>query len=157
MNEASEALRLEPHFISAILDTVDALIVVLDPRGRIVYFNRACERASGYSCEEVIGRKLWALLLTPEERGPVRQVFEELRGRGLPNQFENFWVGKGCERRRIAWSNNVVPDGTGSVLWVIGTGIDIGKSMNRNRNLVAGRTGGVIYSNSNSIDCSTRC
>ena len=124
VDEANKALQQEHNFVSTILDTVDALVVVLDPKGRIVYFNGACERATEYTFAEVRGQPFWDLLLTPEERAPVREVFEELRLRGLPNQFENFWVGKSGERKRIAWSNNVVADETGSVRYVIGTGID---------------------------------
>ena len=125
VEEANKALQQEHNFVSTILDTIDALVVVLDPKGRIVYFNGACERATGYTFAEVRGQPFWDLLLTPEERAPVRNVFEELRLRGIPNQFENFWVGKNGERKRIAWSNNVVADESGSVRYVIGTGTDI--------------------------------
>ena len=38
------ALEKERSFVSAILDTVAALVVVLDTKGRIVRFNHACER-----------------------------------------------------------------------------------------------------------------
>ena len=37
------ALQQERNVVSAILDTVGALVAVLDPEGRIVRFNRACE------------------------------------------------------------------------------------------------------------------
>ncbi|HSO27002.1 MAG TPA: response regulator, partial [Anaerolineales bacterium] len=46
--QTEQALRTERNFVSAILDTVDALIMVLDTAGRIVRFNRACEEKSGY-------------------------------------------------------------------------------------------------------------
>jgi len=42
-----EALRRERDLVSAILDTADALVVVLDPQGHIVRFNRVCERTTG--------------------------------------------------------------------------------------------------------------
>lgn len=41
------ALTVERNFVSAVLDTVGALVVVFDTAGRIVRFNRACELASG--------------------------------------------------------------------------------------------------------------
>ncbi len=44
LKQAETALEEERNFVSAILDTVGALVVVLDPAGRIVRFNRACER-----------------------------------------------------------------------------------------------------------------
>jgi PAS domain S-box-containing protein len=57
----------ERDFISTVLDTAGALVVVLDRQGRIVRFNRACERTTGYSFDEVRGQLLWELLLIPEE------------------------------------------------------------------------------------------
>jgi PAS domain S-box-containing protein len=55
------ALLEERNFISAILEAVNALIVVLDDQGRFVRFNRACEQITGYSLEEVKGKYIWDL------------------------------------------------------------------------------------------------
>ncbi|NIS38577.1 PAS domain S-box protein, partial [Candidatus Saccharibacteria bacterium] len=57
--------------VNAVLDTAGALVTVLDTEARIVRFNRACERISGYSFEEVKGRPFWDFLLLPEEVEPV--------------------------------------------------------------------------------------
>src|SRR5207245_5459481 len=63
---------LEAAVLSAILDTVEALVVVLDRKGRIVRFNRACERATGYAEGEVIGRPFWGIRLAPEDGEEAR-------------------------------------------------------------------------------------
>ena len=42
-----EELQEERNFVSAILDTVGALVVVLDNEGRILRFNPACELTTG--------------------------------------------------------------------------------------------------------------
>jgi PAS domain S-box-containing protein len=122
---AQEALEKESRFVSAVLDTAGALVLVLDTKGRIVRFNHACERATGYTFDEVKDKSLWDLFILPEEAGPVRGVFEELKGGKFPNEFENHWVTKDGSRRLIAWSNTSLPDDHGSVEYVIGTGIDI--------------------------------
>ena len=46
---ADEALKNERDFTAALLDTVGALIVVLDREGRVVRFNHACELVSGFA------------------------------------------------------------------------------------------------------------
>jgi len=46
-------LHHEQLFVSAILDTSSALILVLDQKGRIIRFNQACEKLSGYTVHEV--------------------------------------------------------------------------------------------------------
>ena len=110
---------------SVILDVVDALVVVLDHEGRIVRFNKTCERTTGYSAEEVVGAKVWDRLLLPEEAGPVEGVFKNLSSGEYPNSHENCCVTKDGRNRLIAWSNTAIPNPDGSVRYVIGTGIDV--------------------------------
>jgi PAS domain S-box-containing protein len=54
--QSDQALRQERDFISSILDTTGALVIVVDRQGRIVRFNCACETVSGYSFDEVRDR-----------------------------------------------------------------------------------------------------
>jgi PAS domain S-box-containing protein len=122
---AHEALRQERDFISAVLDIAGALVVVLDRRGRIMRFNRACERTTGYAFDEVRAKPLWDLFLIPEEVEPVKAVFEELQAGQFPNEHENHWLTKHGDRRLIAWSNTALLDPDGAVEYVIGTGIDV--------------------------------
>ena len=58
----------EGGLAAAILDTITNLVVVLDRQGRIVRFNRACERATGYTFPEVAGRELLRPLPPPPKR-----------------------------------------------------------------------------------------
>lgn len=123
--QAENALRRERDFNSAILDTVGALVVVFDPEGRIVRFNRACEQVTRYTCEEVQGQPFWELFILPEEMAGVRAAFQELKGGAFPNRHENHWRTKDGQRRLIAWSNTALVDDQGAVTYVIGTGLDI--------------------------------
>ncbi|MCC5598995.1 GAF domain-containing protein [Nostoc favosum] len=120
-----EALNQERNFISAVLDTASALVVVADSQGQIVRFNQACEQTTGYSFDEVRGRYFWNLFLLPEEVESVKAVFEQLlTGRGFL-EHENYWVMKDGSRRLIAWSNTFLKDYEGSVEYIVATGIDI--------------------------------
>lgn len=118
-------LVAERNFITAVLETAGALVVVLDPRGRIVRFNRACVQTTHYLFKEVKGQYFWDVFLTPEETESVKQAFDRLRSGHFPNQHENDWLTRTGERRRIAWSNTALCHPDGSVKYVIGTGIDV--------------------------------
>ncbi len=121
-----DPIRLDGgRLLSAVLEVIDALIVVLDPEGRIVVFGRACERTTGYTLDEVRGRPIWDFLLPEDQRDLVRLVFADLRSGKQPNRHENDWVTKSGLRRRIAWSNTCLTDEQGEVRFVIGTGVDI--------------------------------
>jgi PAS domain S-box-containing protein len=104
---------------------VGALVVVLDRRGGIVFFNRACEEATGHAAAEVEGRVFFDFLIPPEDIAGVRAVFAELQVGQFPNRHENDWIAKDGARRRIAWSNTAVLDKCGAVAFVIGTGLDV--------------------------------
>jgi PAS domain S-box-containing protein len=122
---AEDELQHEHNFVSAVLGTVGALVVVLDREGRIVRFNRACERLTGYTFADVSDRYLWDLFLVPEELGTVRQVFEKLRAGDFPLDFENYWLTRSGQKRLIAWSNTALVSADGTIEYVIGTGIDV--------------------------------
>jgi len=118
-------LELERDFSTAILDTVGALVIVLNPQGEIIRFNNRCVQTTGYAFEEVRHKPFWNVFLTAEEREPVKTVFSSLRAGQFPNTYENYWVTKSGERRLIAWANTALVDLEGAVEYIIGTGIDI--------------------------------
>src|SRR5277367_1934918 len=125
LKRTEEALQEERNVVSAILHTVGALVVVLDPEGRIIRFNRACEQTSAYSFAEVDGRKIWDLFMVPEEVDRFKSVFQQLCSDHLQSDFESHLVRRDDAVRLIAWSSTVLPGDAGAPTYVIATGIDI--------------------------------
>ncbi|MBD2103431.1 diguanylate cyclase [Leptolyngbya sp. FACHB-261] len=120
-----EMLAQERDFIATILDTVGALVVILNPQGQIVRFNQTFGQIIQYSASEMQGKHFWHLFSIPEEVELVRTNFEQLlQGEHLA-QHENYLVPKGGKRRLITWSNTALLNPKGSVDYVIYTGIDI--------------------------------
>ncbi|HUP91641.1 MAG TPA: PAS domain S-box protein [Solimonas sp.] len=117
-------LESDRGFVSAVLDTIETLVIVLDPDALIVRFNRACEVLSGYPASEMIGRTP-SVLLPADEAPSTMEAFKDLRDGHYPNTYENHWVTRQGELRRIAWSSSAMTDAAGKVTYVIGTGIDI--------------------------------
>ena len=120
-----ETLEQERDFIAATLDTIAALVVVLDAQGRIIRFNLTCEQVTGYSFEEVRNKCFWDVFLIDEEVEPVKAVFVSLQTGHFPSSYENYWLTRGGDRRLIAWSNTALTDSEGTVEYVICSGIDI--------------------------------
>lgn len=118
-------LRRERDFADAVIDTADALILALDRQGRIVRFNRACERLTGYRAHEVADWPFWDFFLLPDELSRVQGVFADLCAGRFPNTHENHWRTRDGGQRLILWRNTALPDGVGAVEYVIATGIDV--------------------------------
>jgi PAS domain S-box-containing protein len=118
-----ESLQREQALVSAILDSAsDLLVMVVDREGRIVQFNRVCQQLSGYSLEEVRGRKPWEFMVPPDEVPRLVETFEKVL-RGAPSQTETHWLAKDGRHLVIGWSNTgVAVDGW--VESVIASGMD---------------------------------
>ncbi|NNF99428.1 MAG: response regulator [Desulfobacteraceae bacterium] len=125
----------ERNFISTIVDTAETLVVVLNHNGQIVRFNTACERLTGYTSEEVMGKCVWDLFIRQDEVASVRSIFKNLRSGNFPNKHENDWVSKSGEHKMIAWSNSCLADHRGEVTFVIASGIDITDRVRAEREL----------------------
>jgi PAS domain S-box-containing protein len=119
----------QSSFMSTVMDTLDALVVVANRAGRIVLFNRACEQLTGYSFDEVKGKLVYDLFLLPDEKEKVRSsVMQTLLYQDdnpLPLKHTNHWQTKEGTARLISWSNSVLRDDSGNVEYVVATGIDI--------------------------------
>jgi PAS domain S-box-containing protein len=122
---AERFLRRERDFTNAVIDTLAALVVVLDRRGCIVRFNRACEEMTGLRAQDVVGSPMWERCVPAEEQGAVRDVFLALLEAGHSLRNENHWHNARGEKKLIAWSSSVLRDEHGDIEYVIGTGIDI--------------------------------
>jgi len=121
--QANEELKKERDFTSAVLDIVGAQVVVLDREGRIVGFNRACELLSGYSFQEVRGKRIWEIL-TDDAALTRSRVKKELAG-DYPSTHESYWITRTGERRLISWSTTALLDDDNNVEHLIATGVDV--------------------------------
>ena len=124
LKQQQAALQKDRNFIASILEVAeDLLVIILDPDGRIIDFNHACQQLTGYSLEEAQGRHVWDLLLAPQDAAAMKATFKELVG-GVTRRRENYWITKSGARRLIALFNNSIVGERGIVESVIFTGID---------------------------------
>ncbi len=117
-------LEQERDFTFAILDTIASLVIVCDPLGKVVRFNRAAEQTSGYYSDEVKGKNLWDLFVLPQEVSKVKNGIENSSSSSTA-RYETHWIARNGDFRLISWSNTQLYDQTGAVEYVIVTGSDI--------------------------------
>jgi len=115
----------EKDFITAVLQTCGALVVVFDTQGHIVFCNRAFEQVLGYSCSELHGRPFFDVLVRADSRERSRQRLEYGVTARAASAFENEWITKSGEPRRISFSNVPMLNAAGEVQFYIATGIDV--------------------------------
>ena len=119
------ALTVERNFVSAVLDTMSALVLVLDTAGRIVRFNRACEATSGYTFAELAGRAFPSELFLQEERSLALDLLQQARFGAVHQPRELQWQSRDGSRRSIEWTTTTLTDGIGDINFIIMTGVDV--------------------------------
>jgi PAS domain S-box-containing protein len=126
LRQVQTALRAERDFIARILQTAEALIVVLDAEGRILRFNDKCQSVSGRREEEVQGRLFWELLLPERVVAKVRGRFQQLLAGADPAEtYENPWCNRDGGERLIAWRCSLIRDEGGKPRHIIAVGLDV--------------------------------
>ena len=105
-------------------ESVEALVVVFGDESRIVHWNDACSKLSGYSLEEVRGHKEQDFLLIPGEVPSVEAPFAKEASAERTGRHAHSWVTKGGERRWIEWSRTASTGSEGHAPSLIMVGLD---------------------------------
>lgn len=125
LKKAEEALQQERNFVTAVLDTVGAIVLVLDSEGRVVRFNRAGEQMTGYTLAEIKGKPVWQVFPEPKEVDRFRAMFSQVQASPERQEHESYWLTQAGERRLIAFSGSALPAAHLGASYTILTGIDI--------------------------------
>lgn len=124
---AERAVASERNFVAAMLDTTEALVIVLDQEGRIVRSNAACERLTGYTSPELVGRNITELI--PDSSLTLKAVFQPaLTGEHASSRGESTLLSKTGEARWVSWSTVCIREDSGRPRYLVSTGIDMTES-----------------------------
>ncbi|MEM7313866.1 MAG: ATP-binding protein, partial [Planctomycetota bacterium] len=118
-------LYRQRRFAEKLLDTAEAIVLVLDAKGRVMRANRFLLELTGYQSEEVIGADWFDLFIPEPHQEMVRRVFEEtvnqMNSRGILNPV----LHKNGEEKQIRWSNSTLKDVDGQTMAVLAIGLDV--------------------------------
>ena len=100
-----EALRASEERLRNIVEHMPILLNAFDEQGRIIFWNRECERMTGYMAEEIVGnpRAIELLIPDPDYRTEVMK-----QRCAQENDYRNWEFTIACKDgsdRTIAWSN----------------------------------------------------
>jgi two-component system sensor histidine kinase VicK len=86
------ALAIERNFVAATLDSIPALVAVLDTAGRMVRFNRPAEELTGLQLSEIVGRPFVdEVLVEREARGWAQDKLRLAASGQIAGPYENLW------------------------------------------------------------------
>jgi PAS domain S-box-containing protein len=115
------ALATERLFVAATLDSVPALVAVLDTAGRTVRMNQSCATLTGLSLADAVGRPFVEDVLESEDRHWVAARLRE----AASGPHETVWRIAGGNTRRVSWTLRPLQGPNEEIQYIIVTGQDV--------------------------------
>jgi len=118
-------LREEKEYTESIIKTAQAIILILDERGRIRDFNPYMEKISGYGIEEVTGKDWVNTFLPAEDRGKIRKLLKRAMTNVPMKGNVNPIKTRDGNLIYIEWYDKTLKDSTGKVTGLLAIGRDV--------------------------------
>lgn len=118
-------LYRQRRFAEKLLGTAEAIILVLDARGRILRANPYLLELTGYTLDEVIEADWFARFIPERDQARMRGVFaqavKQIKSRGITNPIR----AKDGREFEIRWSHSTLRDSDGNTTVVLCVGLDV--------------------------------
>jgi PAS domain S-box-containing protein len=118
------ALRVERTFSDSLVDTVGAIILVIDGKGTILRCNPHACLVSGKAEHDLLGHD-WVTLLPPADRPAARKVAVEALGSKTSKSLTGGLITAGGGCRSIAWNVKFMPRSPATDIALLVLGHDI--------------------------------
>jgi PAS domain S-box-containing protein len=125
LHKLSRELKIERDFVRSLLETANSLIVCLDSQARVTVFNQECERVTGYSRDEVLGKNWPDIFLPDDAKHRGLRDFASWVIAHPSDMYEGPLRTKSGEIRTILWSNSALLTSNSQDLVAIAVGQDI--------------------------------
>jgi PAS domain S-box-containing protein len=122
--QSERALRQERRFLDSLLDIAQALVLVLDPAGRILRTNAFLQAVTGYAAAE-LNQRDWDLILPGADRPAARAMLRRAAETAHAQTGTGRIVTRAGQVRAVAWSVKPLADEAGAATILIAVGHDI--------------------------------
>ncbi|MCG2661750.1 MAG: PAS domain S-box protein, partial [Kiritimatiellae bacterium] len=133
----TEELQREKYFAESLIQTAQAIVLVLDTKGCIVSFNPYMENISGYTLKEVMGKDWFSTFLPERDRNLTKELFlkaiADIQTRGNLTSI----VTKDGREIDIEWYDKTLKDESGNVTGLLSIGQDITERKQTEEKLLA--------------------
>jgi len=119
------ALAMERCFVAATLDSVPALVAVLDTAGRTVRLNHSCAQLTRLSLADAVGRPFVDEVLESDDRAWAATKLRDAATGQVSGPHETAWRVVGGLSRRVSWTLRPLQGPDGEIQYLIVSGQDV--------------------------------
>jgi len=123
--QVQKKLNEQKDFLESIIETAQVIVLVLDPKGRIVHFNPYMEQISGYRLEEALGKDYFTTFFAKQDQKCTRELF--LKSNVIMHTRENInsITLKDGSQRDIEWRDKTLINANDKVNGFLLVGKDV--------------------------------
>ncbi len=125
---------LDPKYLNRLVESSPDIIVAVDIKGTIVYYNDGARRGLQYPAEEIIGQNVTRLYPSIDEARRVMAAMRSSKDSGRISSFESVFRSKNDELIPVAISASLIYDDDNQEIGSIGFARDI-RGMRRREQL----------------------
>ena len=119
------ALAIERCFVSATLDSIPALVAVLDTAGRVVRMNYPASQLTGLSLSNSVGRPFVEEFLEADQRVWAAGKLQEAAAGQVSGPHETAWRSTSGKSRRVSWTLRPLQGPNEEIQYLIVSGQDV--------------------------------
>jgi PAS domain S-box-containing protein len=119
------SLAIERCFVAATLDSIPALVAVLDTAGRVVRFNQSCAQLTGLMIADAAGRPFVEEVLDTDDRPWAADKLQLAAAGTMSGPHETSWRIAGGKTRRISWTIRPLTGPNNEIQYLIVSGQDV--------------------------------
>ncbi len=125
VDERTAEVKAEKDFAERLIETAQAIVLVLDTAGRIVRFNPYMEAISHYLLNEVRGKDWFDTFVPAYDRERIRKIFHRAVNDVASEGVINSIVTKDGQEKIIEWYSKTLKDQAQEVIGVLAIGHDV--------------------------------
>jgi len=132
--EEIEALRKSEEKYRQIVQNANSIILLMDTKGNITFFNQFAQRFFGFYEKDILGKNVVGTIVSEEDNSgkDLTHMIKDITDnpeRYSVNENEN--VRCNGEHVRILWTNKAIIDNNGNIKEILCIGSDIAKANRR--------------------------
>ncbi len=131
------ALAVERCFVEATLDSIPALVTVVDTAGRVVRMNEPCAKLTGLDLADIAGRPFVEEMLEPADWDWAAARLHEAAAGQVSGPHETDWRIAGGHTRLVSWTIRPLEGPNHEIQFLIVSGQDVTEQRNMERALLS--------------------